>query len=207
MPEPIVVAGDPGHWEVAISALFRGLVLDMVPVDDPVVSEILNMLATVVREELARADETGSGAPEKEWALFQELSAPLFMVGGCALIESTWAILGLDPVGQVLAVLEMRIHDALADAGYAGETDAKAIAETLVSALTDEYRFEEPGDIETLERLGRDTSGNALHDLIRTKQIEPGGALRLGLVILVALAGLARTDAKSVLPGHNGRPA
>ena len=34
---------------------------------------------------------------------------------------------------------------------------------------------------------------------MRAKQVEPGDALRLGLVILVALANLARTDAKSVL--------
>jgi hypothetical protein len=197
LPDPAVLAGDPGHWEAAISALFRGVVLDAVPVGNPVVSEILSMLEPVVLEELARTDEAHS--PEREWALFQELNAPLFMVGGYALIEGTWAILGLDPVKLVLAVLERRMHDALAEAGYAEGTDAKVIAEKLVSALTGMYRFEEPGDVETLERLGRDTSGNVLLDLIRAKQVEPGDALRLGLVILVALASLARTDAKSVL--------
>lgn len=46
---------------------------------------------------------------------------------------------------------------------------------------------------------GHSTSGNVLLDLMRAKQVEPGDALRLGLVILVALANLARTDAKSVL--------
>jgi hypothetical protein len=142
---------------------------------------------------------TGLQVPAEEWFLFQELNAPLFVVGGCALIEGTWAILGLEPVGQVPAVLERVMHDALAEAGYTEGTDAKVIAETLVSALTDGYRFEEPGDVETLERLGRGTSGNVLLDLIRAKRVEPGDALRLGLVILAALASLARTDAKSVL--------
>lgn len=204
LPDPAVLAGDPGHWDAAISALFRGVVLDEVPVDSLVVSEILSMLAPVVREELARTDGTEPGAPEEEWALSQELNAPLFVVGGYALIEGTWAILGLDPVEQVLALLESRMRDALAGAGYTEGTDAKVIAETLVSALTDGYRFEEPGDVETLGRLGRRTSGNVLLDLIRAKQVDPGGALRLGLVILVALANLARTDAKSVLSGVAG---
>ncbi len=201
LPGPAVLAGSPGHWEAAMSTLFRGVVLDAVPVDNPVVSEILRMLGPVVREELARAD---GDEPEEDWALFQELNAPLFMIGGYALIEGAWAILGLDPVEQVLAVLESRMHDALAWAEYTGGPDAKVIAETLVRALTDGYRFEEPGDVETLERLGRGTSGNVLLDLIRASQVEPGDALRLGLMILVALAGLARTDAKSVLPTAAG---
>jgi hypothetical protein len=199
LPDPAVLAGDPGHCGAAISALFRGIVLDAVPVDSQVVSEILSMLVPVVREELARTDGTEPEVPEEEWVLFQELNAPLFVVGGYALIEGTWAILGLDPVDQVLALLESRMHDALAGAGYTEGTDAKVIAETLVSALTDGYRFEEPGDVETLGRLGRHTSGNVLLDLIRAGQVDPGGALRLGLVILVALANLARTDARSVL--------
>jgi hypothetical protein len=202
LPGPAVLASDPGHWEAAISALFRGVVLDAVPVDDSVVSEVLSMLEPVVVEELARADETG--APAEEWDLFQELNAPLFMVGGYALIEGTWAILGLDPVEQVLAVVERVMHDALAEAGYAEGTDGKIIAGTLINALTDGYRFEEPGDVETLERFGRGTSGNVLLDLIRAKQVEPGDALRLGLVILAALASLARTDAKSVLSELDG---
>lgn len=74
--------------------------------------------------------------------------------GGYALIEGAWAILGLDSVEQVLALLERRMHDALAEAGYAEGPEARVVAETLVSALTDGYRFEEPGDVETLERLG-----------------------------------------------------
>jgi len=113
--------------------------------------------------------------------------------------SGTWAIIGLDPVEQVLAVLERRMRGALAGAGYAEGTDARVIAESLIRALTDGYRFEEPGDVETLERLGRDTSGNVLLDLMRARQTEPGDALRLGLVILAALADLARTDAGSVL--------
>jgi hypothetical protein len=43
------------------------------------------------------------------------------------------------------------MRDALAGAGYVAGPDAKVIAETLVSALTDGYRFEGPGDVETLE--------------------------------------------------------
>ncbi len=72
---PAMLAGNPGHWEAAMSALFCGVVLDAVPVDDPAVSEILSMLGPVVREELARAD---GNEPGEDWALFQELNAPLF---------------------------------------------------------------------------------------------------------------------------------
>ncbi|HUK71029.1 MAG TPA: hypothetical protein VLW50_20085 [Streptosporangiaceae bacterium] len=70
-----MLAGSPGHWQAAMSALFRGVVLDAVPVDNPVVSEILRMLGPVVCEELTRAD---GDEPEADWALFQELNAPLF---------------------------------------------------------------------------------------------------------------------------------
>jgi hypothetical protein len=194
LPDPDVFTGDPGHRVAAMSVLFRGVVLDGVQVGDRVIQPILDMLTPVVLEELARIDEA-----EEEWGFFEETNGPLFLLGHDTLAESAWVILGDDPVAPVLAVLEWRIQDALAAAGFLEATSAKVIAETLVRALADDYEFEEPGDTEALERLGRDSSGNVLLDLIDAEQVAPEDTLRLGLVILAALADMARTDAESIL--------
>ncbi len=190
-----VFAGDPAHWAAAMSTLIRSVVLDGAPVNDPAVPEILDMLTPVLQEELAQIYEE-----EEEWGYSEETTGPLFLLGGNALIEGAWAVLGDDPVDAVLAVLDRRMGAALASAGYTEGPDAKIIAGTLLGALTVNYAFEEPGDLETLKRLGHSTSGNVLLDLIDAEQVAPENALRLGLVILAALADLARTEAESVLP-------
>ena len=56
---------------------------------------------------------------------------------------------------------------------------------------------ERPDGAQTLERLDLTTSGNPLVNLVQAKEAAPGDALRLGLLALVALADLARTDADS----------
>ena len=56
-----------------------------------------------------------------------------------------------------------------------------------------------PGDTECLKRLGPTRSGNPLHDLIFVKAVAPENSLRLGLIVLGALADLVRTDAMSAL--------
>lgn len=196
LPDRGAFCDDPGHWGAAMSALFRGIVLDGVPVSDPVVSEILDMLSPVVDEELAQDDDD---ALVEIWGSFEEQNGPLFLLGAYALVEGAWAILGLDAVDAVLTVLEKRMRDLPGGPGYAEGPDATLIAEALVRALAHEYSFEEPGDIKTLERLGSDTSGNVLVDFIDAEQVAPEDALRLGLVILAALADLARTDKESIL--------
>ncbi|MBV9446073.1 MAG: hypothetical protein JO345_09290 [Streptosporangiaceae bacterium] len=195
LPDPGVLAGDPAHWEAAMSVLFRGVVLDGVPVDDSMVSEILGMLTPVLEEELAQIEEE-----EEEWGYFEETTGPLARLGGDALTSGAWAILADDPVDAVIPLLEQRMRDALPKAGYGRETDPKIIAETLILAMTSDYGFEEPADVEALKRIGRNTSGNVVLDLIDAEQAQPENALRLGLVILAALADLARTGDESVLP-------
>jgi hypothetical protein len=194
LPGRDVFAGDPGHWEAAMSVLFRGVVLDGVPVRDQAVSEILDMLAPVISEELAQIEEE-----EEEWGYFQETSGPLFLLGGEALTTGTWAIAGDDPVDALIDILERPIAAALAAAGSGEGIDAKAVAEVLILAMTNDFQFDEPADIEALERIGHGTSGNVLLDLIDAEQVAPEDALRLGLVILAALADLARTDKESIL--------
>ncbi|MGH3172031.1 MAG: hypothetical protein ACRDN0_40025 [Trebonia sp.] len=197
LPTARQVAENSGHWAVAVSALVRAVVLDRVPVSDPVVARVLELLTPVVLDELAADDEDRD---------LPDIDGPLFLLGGCYLTEATWAIIGLDPLDQILPLLEQRIDGAGMRAGGAALPGGKAVAEELVRAFADEYRCEDPGDIQTLERLGRTDSGNPLTDLIRAREVAPEDALRLGLIVLAALADLARTDADSVLSGSDVVP-
>ena len=107
------------------------------------------------------------------------------------------AIVGLEPLEPVLALLEQRLDDGITGLGT-GPTGA-VVAEALIRAFSDSYRCEMPGDAECLKRLGPTRSGNPLHDLIFAKAVAPENSLRLGLVVLGVMADLARTDAMSVL--------
>ena len=64
-------------------------------------------------------------------------------------------------------------------------------------AFAGQYQRTEPHDVRTLKRLGRAASGSPLVDLVQAKDAAPEDELRLGLIALVALAALARTDADS----------
>jgi hypothetical protein len=177
------------HWMMAISALVRRVVLDRVPVNDLTVTRVLDLLAPAVLTELAEAEDED----------FAEIDGPLYRLGG-SLIEATWAIVGLDPLDQILALIGQRFDDAQARVEDMALPGGKIIAENLIRAFASEYRCEEPGDVRTLERLDRTASGNPLTDLILAKEVAPEDALRVGLIVLATLADLARTDAESVLP-------
>jgi hypothetical protein len=189
LPGPKQVAENSGHWATAVSALVRAVVLDGVPVNDPAVARVLDLLAPVVRDELAAA--TGEDRD------FPDTHGPLFLLGACVLTDATWAIVGLDPLDQSFALAEHRIDEALARTEHAGLPDGKTIAAELIRAFAGQYQCKEPRDVQTLERLGRTASGNPLADLIQAKEVAPEDALRLGLITLVALADVARTDADS----------
>lgn len=189
LPSPQRMAENSGYWATAVSALVRAVVLEGAPVNDPAVARVLDLLAPVVRDELAAA--------AREDGDFPDTHGPLFLLGVCVLTDGTWAIVGLDPLDQSLALMERRIDEALAEAGRAGLPDGKVIAEELIRAFAGQYQCKEPSDVRTLERLGRTASGNPLVDLIQVKDVAPEDALRLGLITLVALADLARTDADS----------
>jgi hypothetical protein len=104
---------------------------------------------------------------------------------------------GLDPLDQALAPMERRIGEALVQAGTAGLPDGKVVAEQLVRAFARRYECTEPGDVRTLERIGRAASSDPLVGLVLAEEVSPADALRLGLITLAALADLARTDAAS----------
>ena len=119
LPTPQQVAEDSGHWTVAVSALVRAVVLDGVPVSDPVVARVTELLAPVVRDEIAAADSAER--------VFPDTHRPLFRLGACFLTDATWAIVGLDPLDQIIALMEQRIDDALAGTGGAGWPGGKVI--------------------------------------------------------------------------------
>jgi hypothetical protein len=196
LPTPQQMAQDSGHWATAASALVRAVVLDAIPVDDPAVARVLDLLAPVVHAELAVEAEEA-----EEDVDFPDTHGPLFLLGSSALTDATWAIVGLDPLDQALALMEHRIDEALA--GTAGTESralpgGKVIAEELIRAFAGEYECTEPRDIQTLERLGPANSGNPLVDLVQAEEATPEDALRLALLVLAALADLARTDADSL---------
>lgn len=189
LPSPQQMAENSGHWATAVSALVRAVVLEGAPVSDPAVARVLDLLAPVVRDELAAA-----AGEDRD---FSDPHGPLFLLGACLLTDATWAIVGLDPLDQSLALMERQIGEALAAAGRAGLPDGKVFAEELIRAFAGQYQCKEPRDVRTLERLGWSASGNPLIELVQAKDVAPEDALRLGLITLVALADLARTDADS----------
>jgi hypothetical protein len=190
LPMPQQVAENSGHWPTAVSALVRAVVLDGVPLSDPMVARVLELLTPVVRDELAAADDAKRDLLDTQ--------GPLFLLGACFLTDATWAIVGLDPLDEIITLMEHRIDEAMAGTQGAALPGGKVIAEELIRAFADQYRCNAPRDVRTLERLGRTASGNPLIDLIRAKEVALEDALRVGLIALAALADLARTDADSV---------
>jgi hypothetical protein len=189
LPSPQQMAENSGHWRIAVSALIRAVVLEGSPVDDPTVTQVLDLLAPAVHGELALEEEDDPDFPETH--------APLFLLGACALNDATWSIVGLEPLDQALALMENRIGEALAQAGPAMLPDAKVIAEQLVRAFARRYECTNPDDVRTLERIGRSASSDPLVELVLATEVSPADALRLGLITLAALADLARTDTAS----------
>lgn len=189
LPGPEQIAENSGHWAVAVSALVRAVVLDGIPVSDATVGRVLDLLTPVVRDELSAATREDGDFPDSH--------GPLFLLGGCVLTDATWAIVGLDPLDRSLSVMERRIDQALDETEHSALPGGKSIAEELVRAFAGEYQCDEARDAQTLQRLGWSTSGNPLVDLVQAKEVAPEDALRLGLIVLAALAELARTDAES----------
>lgn len=58
----------------------------------------------------------------------------------------------------------------------------------LVGTLCEHYRFEQAADVELLERLGAETSGDPLRDLVSAGVTVPEDVLAVGLAVLDELA-------------------
>ena len=196
--DPATIRGDPAQWGVAAWLLVRAVVLDRLSVEDPAVAGLLAVLAPVVEAELAawevaaaeaRRDGLEPGAITPD---FPDEDAPVFVIGCCALVHATWTAIGDDPLAEVLDVVAPLVDSALPGRG-------RVVAEALVVAFSDHYSCERAADVELLERLGAETSGNPLRDLVSAGVIAPEDVLRVGLEVLGRLAELCTTSSVSVL--------
>src|SRR5713101_4034803 len=55
IPSAEAFAADSGHWDIAVSALIRAVVLDRVPVTDPLVTKVIRLLGPAVDAEVQYA--------------------------------------------------------------------------------------------------------------------------------------------------------
>jgi hypothetical protein len=201
IPSAEAFAADSGHWDIAVSALIRAVVLDRVLVTDPSVTKVIRLLGPAVDAEVQYAASGGRrsqpiGGVEGG---FPEDDAPLFLLGACCLVDATWAVVGLDPLRVVLDYLGPRLNAALAELDCTLKPSGKMLAETLLRAAAGFYRLdEEPADAETMRQLGGKAEANPLDCLISEKAIEPADALIIGLAVLATLADLCRTAEASV---------
>jgi hypothetical protein len=198
VPDAAVIAADSAHWAVATNALIRAVAFDGLSVDHPAVHALLETLAPVTEAEFAyrkAADAWFSlDPPDREGPepRFPELEAPGFLLGTCALVDATWAIVGEDPLTEVLDIL-LPVLDRTVPG-----LDGQVIADALIGAFAHHYRCEQPGDAELLARIGPET-GDALENLVASGVVPPAAALPAGLMILSALAGFCRSSSPSVL--------
>ncbi len=199
VPDARVIAAEPAHWNVAASVLVRAVVFDGLRVDHPAVSMLLDVLAPIAEAELEYREAIEAwlhrGGPEweEDEPEFPELDGPVFLLGTCALVDATWAVVGEDPLSKVLAVLLPVVDGALP--GLAGGV----VADALAGAFATHYRCELPGDADVLERIGHPAGGDALENLIAAGAVSPRDVLRVGLTVLSALAELCRSGSASVL--------
>jgi hypothetical protein len=198
IPDAAVIAADPAHWNVATDALIRAVVYDGLGLDHPAVRTLLEVLAPIAAAELAYGEAADAAMYQigMDWdddePEFPEEDGPVFLLGGCALVDATWAAVGLDSISEVLGVL----LPVLADAGPG--LDAHVAADALIGAFAKHYRCELPGDAELLERIGK-VQGDALVNLVRAGAVKPADVLPVGLRLLSALAHLCRSDSASLL--------
>jgi hypothetical protein len=126
--------------------------------------------------------------------------ASLGQLGACALVDATWAVVGVDPVSKVQAVLAPELDDAVPG------LEGGAAADAHIGAFAQHYRCEEPGDAELLDRIGRQGSGDPLEKLVAVEAVPPRDVLRARLTVLSVLAGLCRSESVfSTLAGRLSR--
>jgi hypothetical protein len=219
VPDAHVIAADPAHWSVATWVLVRAVILDGVPLDDPLVSGLLDVLARFAVAEFEHGGAWAGGAwagdppaggagwpgdgraatgPAGGEPGFAEQDGPVFLLGTCALVDAIWALTGEDSLSDVLDVLAPALDDALPGEG-------QVIADALVRAFAHHHQCEMPGDAQVLERLGDLGTGDPLADLVAARLVTPRDSVRVGLTVLSVLAELGRSGSPSVLDDHRVR--
>ncbi len=124
---------------------------------------------------------------------FPELDGPVFLIGACALVDAIWAAVGEDPLADILAVLVPALDAAVPGLG------GQAAADALIAAFSTEYRCDQPGDADVLDRI-KHRGGNALENLVAAGAVPPADVLPAGLTLLSALARLCSSNEASLLP-------
>ena len=204
IPDAAVIAADPAHWTIAVSALIRAVIFDGLTLDHPAVRTLLGVLAPIAEAELAYGEaedawlHRGGLAWGEDEPEFPELDGPVFLLGGSALVDAVWAAVGDDPLGEVIGVLRPALEGAVPG------LDGQVAADALIGALAQEYLCEQPGDAEVLQRIGY-PGGNALENLLAAGAVPPGDLLPVALMMLSALAQLCQSDSASLLMAATSR--
>ncbi len=195
VPDRLVIIGDPKQWQAAASVLVRAVVFDGLQVDNPAVSALLDVLTSVAEAEIAHQEaleDWYSAGWDEDEPEFPELDGPVFQIGTCALGDATLAVVGDDPLGEVLAVLSPALDGAVPG------LEGRAVADILTGGRVTSYVCELPDHV--LKRMGRAFAvGGALQELAEARVVPPGDILRVGLTILSVLAELCQSDSASIL--------
>ena len=120
------------------------------------------------------------------------MDGPVFLIGTCALGDATEAVVGDDPLSEVLAVLSPALD------GVVPGLEGRAVADVLTGGRVTPYLCELPYYV--LKRMGRSFSvGGALQELADARVVPPAAILPVGLTILSVLANLCQSDSPSIL--------
>ena len=195
VPDPMVIITDPAQWRVAASVLVRAVAFDGLRVDHPAVSRLLDTLTPIAEAELAYEQDLEdwySSGWDEEKPEFPEMDGPVFLIGTCALGDATLAVVGEDPLSEVLAVLSPTL-----DATVPG-LEGRAVADVLTGGRATPYLCKLPDHV--LKRMQRAFAvGGALEEFADAGAVPPRDILRVGLTILSALAELCKSDSPSIL--------
>jgi hypothetical protein len=195
VPDRMVIITQSAQWRMAATVIVRAVVFDGVQVDHPAVSSLLGMLAPIAKEELEYGQDLEDwyrSGRDEEKPEFPEDDAPVFLIGTCALGEATEAVVGEDPLDEVIAALSPALN------GIIPGLDGRAVADVLTGGRATPYVCDLPDYV--LKRMRHSFSaGGALLELADSRAVPPGDILRVGLTILSRIAELCKSDSPSII--------
>ena len=199
LPVTGTIAADPVHWPLATSVLIRAVIFDGLTPGHPAVSALLEEFTRVVEAEVAHMQDTDDDLcdiePFENYRLvrFPELDGPVYLLGR-ALTEAVWATVGDDWLADVDRVLQAALD------GVVPGLDAPLLVDALIAAS---YTHAGPPGTQPLHQL-MNLSDNPLEILALGGKALPKDILRVGLLMLSALARLCQSSSHSVLQAAPG---